>query len=211
MFRVSISIAAATLLVLLAPEAFAQSARLTLQSQPGDYIGQGQTYDFTYTPANTDPVGGGSFLAYIVPTLTVSPQPAYLQFIFATPGGSPNRYTTLAFGTNQLGVPISTGTFLNAERAPFASLGRPGLDVSFQNRGSNTLTGNFTVTDVAFRSTASGLIIDRFSTSFEQHSEGATPALFGTFTYLSTAPEPGTLALLTLTALAPAMIVCRRR
>src|SRR5262249_30716887 len=31
----------------------AQFAHLTMQSQPGDYIGQGLSYDITYTPANS--------------------------------------------------------------------------------------------------------------------------------------------------------------
>lgn len=83
-------------------------------------------------------------------------------------------------------------------RAPFAAAGHPGLDVSFQNRGSNTLTGNFTVNSVSFFLDSSNVEqIGSLDVNFEQHSEGATPALFGRLVYsAASVPEPATLALL---------------
>lgn len=192
--------------------AHAQTARVTLQSQPGNYIGQGQTYDYTYTPANTV---GGLFAANIRYHANVDGQPAFLDFLFITAPSPPNRFVTLSFATNQLGVPISVGTFLNAQRASFATAGHPGLDVTFMNRGSNTVTGNFTVTDVGFYNDGSTLMIDHFSAQFEQLSEGFGVPLFGTITYRSanaiTVPETSSLLFLVLAAMPLAGVIRRRR
>jgi hypothetical protein len=172
-------------------------AHLTLQSQPGDFIGQGGTYDILYQ-SPTDPIS-----AQIRRTLPGG-SPAELLFDVGSSSHVPNDFALLAFGTDQLGIPIQPGKYVDAQRADFAQPGHPGLDVSFQNRGSNTLTGQFTILDVSFFTDAFGnLQINTFDVSFEQHSEGATPALFGTFQYsalgpLSPVPEPATL---TLTAL----------
>jgi len=170
-------------------------AELTLQSDAGDFIGQGQTEDITYTPSNSD-----LFSAQI--TQEVGGQPAYLTFFMGTTV-SPNTFSTLGFSTVQLGEPIQVGTFVDAQRAAFEMTGHPGLDVTFQNRGSNTLTGSFTVNSVSFFTDASNVLqIGFFDVNFVQHSEGATPALSGHFVYqavpIVTVPEPATVALLGL-------------
>jgi hypothetical protein len=117
---------------------------------------------------------------------------------------SPNTFALLFFGTDQLGIPIQPGIYglpgNTAQRADFAQPGHPGLDVSFQNRGSNTLTGNFTITNVSFFTDGLGnQQVGSFAASFEQHSEGATPALFGQFNFTAV-PEPSTLALVGIAA-----------
>jgi hypothetical protein len=121
--------------------------------------------------------------------------PTEVHFALGDPTAAFNTFTSLDFGTNQLGIPLQPGFYANAEREAFASPGHPGLDVTFQNRGSNVLTGNFTVTNSTF---GPNNLIETFAVTFEQHSEGATPALFGTFTYdaNATIPEPSTLALI---------------
>lgn len=168
-------------------------AELTLQSQPGDFVGQGQTKDLTYTPANSQ-----IFFAEILTSLDVGGKPAYLEFGFGTvtSSDSTNTFTTLDFATNELPLPIQPGTYDDAQRAAFAMPGHPGLDVTFQNRGSNTVTGSFTVNAVDFFTDSTHTLqIGFFDVTFDQHSEGATPALFGHLIYRS-APEPATLALL---------------
>ena len=169
-------------------------AHLTLHSEPGDYIGRGGDFDITYTPENSD-----FFFVFIF----YSP-PRFLEFQFGTvTSGLDNTFATLQFSTNQLGIPIQPGFYPDAERAPFASPGHAGLVVSFQNRGCNTLTGNFTIDDVTFLpdpSLQSGLNVNTFDASFEQHCEGNAPALFGTFSFNAGAaavPEPATSTLVT--------------
>ncbi len=172
-----------------------QFAQLMLQSQPGDFVGQGQTVDIIYTPSNSP-----FFLADIV-DFTANGQPDFVHFAVGNPAASPNTFATLDFSTAGLGIPILPGTYglpgNTAQRASFAEPGHAGLDVTFQNRGSNTLTGNFTITDVTFFLDANNTLeIGSFAASFEQHSEGAVPALFGTFTYQSSVPDSGATALL---------------
>jgi len=160
-----------------------QTARLQLQSQPGDFIGQGGTFDITYQ-SPTD-----SISTQIRRSLPAGP--AELLWVLDSPAAG-NQFATLFFGTDALGIPIQPGTYPNAQRADFASAGHPGLDVSFQNRGSNTLTGSFTINYVTFTPGSGG--IETFRATFEQHSEGATPALLGTFTYA--VPEPASIGLI---------------
>jgi len=42
------------------------------------------------------------------------------------------------------------GTYLNATRYPFQAANVPGLDVSGEGRGSNTLTGQFTIVQALY-------------------------------------------------------------
>jgi len=189
-------LAAAGLSLLAARPARADFARLMLQSQPGDFIGQGQTEDITYTPANSM-----SFFDQIVKTLPDG-RPTFLRFILGTVTGSnaTNTYTGLDFATDQLNLPFLAGTYPDAQRATFTAAGHPGLDVSFQNRGSNTLTGSFTVNSVSFFEDATRTLrIGSLDVNFVQRTAGATGTLTGHFVFQSSAvPEPSSLALMGL-------------
>jgi hypothetical protein len=157
-------------------------AYLTLQSQPGDYVGAGGNFDITYL----------NFASTLI-LRTIASRPAEILFDLGNVVPD-NNLALLSFGTDRLGIPMQPGVYLNAQRADFADPGHPGLDVEFQNRGCNTVTGNFTVQGAQFIGTA----IDRFAATFEQHREGATPALFGTFSFdsgISRIPEPTSLPL----------------
>jgi large repetitive protein len=162
-------------------------AHLQLQSEAGDWIGQGGTYDIVYNSSfdNVSPS---------IRRRLPNGQPAELLWFLDSPAPG-NQFALLFFGTDQLGIAIQPGSYSDAERADFASPGHPGLDISFQNRGSNTLTGAFTITEVTFSADLQTIL--SFVGSFEQHSEGAAPALFGQFEYRATGiPEPGTGLLL---------------
>jgi hypothetical protein len=131
---------------------------LAMSSQVGDYIGQGQQYlitlsDGTFTPSNS---------ANVV-TFWVS---------------NGDGWTTDFAGptTAQLGK----GDYQNAQRYPFQPQGTPGLSIYGAGRGCNTLTGNFQVLQAAYNS---GGALQDFSANFEQHCEGASPALFGWVRY----------------------------
>ena len=173
-------------------------AHLVLHSEPGDFIGGGGDFDITYTPDNSQ-----SFSSQVRRSIGTPSEPAELLFVLGTvTGGSDNTFALLFFGTDALGIPIAPGHYPDAERADFASPGHPGLDVSFQNRGCNTVAGTFDVAQAVFSDAAqvaTGSPIERFSASFEQHCEGFAPALTGSFSYNAfpaPVPEPATWLLI---------------
>jgi hypothetical protein len=90
--------------------------------------------------------------------------------------------------------PLVPGTYTSATRYPFNGTG-PGLSVSGEGRGCNEPTGSFTVTQAVYGGTDSSCLQD-FEATFEQHCEGAEPALRGTVSvHNPPAPEPLELGL----------------
>lgn len=128
---------------------------LLMNSQKGDYIGAGQTWFFTDETAGFR----ASHSESKVVTINVD-APNWMNVNMAAPSGA--------------GLVLMT--YLNAGRYPFQPAGKPGLDVSGDGRGCNTLTGQFTVNEADFGPAQS---VNAFSADFEQHCEGGDPALFG--------------------------------
>jgi hypothetical protein len=146
------------------------------QSDPGDYVGGGNSYLRTQATGAID-----------VYNLEDRTGDGAVDYMFLRYLGQPFGGTFIHFwvATNQLGKDLAPGTYPNAERAPFASVGHPGLDVEMDGRGCNTLAGNFVIRDATF---GPGPVLERFDMDFEQHCEGAVPALRGTFRYNRLAP-----------------------
>ena len=136
---------------------------LTLISQPGDYIGGGITQ--TLTPADG--------------TFSVTNSTTDTSISFHTPSYS--QFWTLQFGSPR-SQKFGRGEYEGATRTAFRSPTRPGVDVGGDGRGCNTDIGRFLVTDFALN--ADGTIA-RLAIDFEQHCEGAPPALYGSFRYNS--------------------------
>lgn len=59
-------------------------------------------------------------------------------------------YWTLSFSTHELGGPMMVGVYDDAVRFPFEPNGVPGLSISGNGRGNNTLNGSFEVLDIAY-------------------------------------------------------------
>jgi hypothetical protein len=194
------------LLALLYPVSSHAIPRLevSLRSEPGDFLGLGQTYAFD----ESDVI---SPLAFMAADRTGDGQADYLDFslsgeIAACSDPLKLCFMFLTFGTDQFGASLMPGFYDDAQRAPFADPGHPGLDIGLNGRGCNTSRGSFTITDVVFDE---GLQVLRFDASFEQHCEGGEPALFGRIVFDTTAiPAPGTLALLTAGGV---LLIARRR
>jgi hypothetical protein len=83
------------------------------------------------------------------------------------------------------GQQLVPGTYEDAQRAAFRTAGYPGLDVYGDGRGCNIVDGRFVVDEATYD--ASGNLLS-LAVRFEEHCEGATPALFGDLLYNSTAP-----------------------
>ena len=177
----------AGLVLITSVGASAQYVHLTLQSQPGDFIGQGQNYDILYTPTPGDYFFvGASNNSSVFPNAPDTVAITVSQF-----EKDPDNLLLLSFSTRELGTPLVPGTYTDAQRFPFEATGHPGLDCEFDHRGSNALTGSFTVTDLTYTITSSNaFVLNAFDASFEQHSEGAVPALFGQVSYRDTGNAP---------------------
>jgi hypothetical protein len=139
-----------------------------LKSDPGDYIGGGGLYsasgsaNVTLQSTSTSLIGGA---------LTDPTSGGYWDFDFAAPAGA-------------LLIP---GLYLQAQRYPFQTGSAPGLSLDGNGAGCNTLTGTFSIEELARDPTG----LTRFSATFEQHCEGATPALHGVINYQATGvPDP---------------------
>lgn len=148
-------------LTVLTASAATPSTYLFLNSQAGDYIGGGVTQTLTANDGTFSVINGPN-------TVTV-------EF------NSSTQFWTLEFGS-PTSVKFGRGEFGGATRTAFRSPTRPGIDVSGDGRGCNTDAGRFLVSDFAL---ASNGTVARLAIDFEQHCEGAAPALYGSLRYNS--------------------------
>ena len=158
---ISDSTTAGSHVVTLTGYGIAGHTSFAMRSEAGDYIGQGQSYD--YTPANATITGSGTTGGF---TLGVD-------------AGSSWWTAQLEVASGDVMAP---GTYTGATRASFTS--GVGMDVSGTGRGCNTITGSFTVIEVAYKDGTGP--VERFSATFEQHCEGGTPALRGWIAWRAT-------------------------
>jgi hypothetical protein len=133
------------------------AASLSFRSDPGDFVGQGQTVRYSnghnaVFHARRGPLG-----------LSVTAIP-YAGPIWAVRLAAPGRRPPLP------------GVYEGAVRNPFEPPGVPGLDVSGDGRGCNKLSGRFTVSEGRYGPQG---LIRGLRARFEQHCEGAAPALRG--------------------------------
>lgn len=125
-----------------------------LESEAGDYMGAGQTY--TYTPDSGN--------------VTVSANGAGLNvFVLA------DRFWTGDFVPMETVQILQPGYYGDLIRYPFHNPAKGGLNWSGDGRGCNQLTGWFVVDSVTYANDT----IQSIDLRFEQHCEGATPALRG--------------------------------
>jgi hypothetical protein len=139
-----------------------------LKSDPGDYIGGGTLTaaggSASVTMQNTSTTLIGGALADAITNGSWS-------FQFAPPAG------TLLF----------PGLYPLAQRYPFMMGNAPGMNIDGNYGGCNTLTGTFSIEELARDPTG----LTRFSVTFEQHCDGAVPALHGVINYQAKGvPDP---------------------
>lgn len=114
--------------------AYGGTTSVTMTSDAGDYIGQGQTW--SYSIANGDQIGMGGGRSYAG---------------FGVNGANGDWWSA-DFVPAAGDILVAGNTYPNATRYPFNGSG-PGLDVSGMGRGCNTLTGSFTVDSAGSRPT----------------------------------------------------------
>jgi hypothetical protein len=152
-------------------------ASFDFQSDPGDYVGGGATIHRTeagrtLNASTSDSTGNGV--------------PDYVTITLIGPGD----FIIFQLGTNQLGVDLAPGTYLTAQRAPFAAPGHPGIDIGMDGAGCNTITGDFVIHAVLFQ----GSSLRYLDMDFVQHCEGLAPALRGSVLYADGAITTTTVA-----------------
>lgn len=141
--------------------------RLMMTSEPGDWVGAGQTYDLSGPP------------------YTFTPSKNFLNGLdLSVVNGSLNWTLNFAAPFSAL---LAPGRYQNATRYGFNAASAPGLNVSGNGRGQNRLLGEFTVYDIAYE----GNSITRFAGSFVQQGQVAIanilePPLKGTVRFNST-------------------------
>ena len=75
---------------------------------------------------------------------------------------------------------LTVGAYAGAARYPFQAANQPGLSVVGDGRGCNMLTGSFQVLQLTL---GPNNTVASFDATFEQHCEGAAPALRGEIRY----------------------------
>jgi len=144
---------------------------LEMNSEEGDYIGQGLDYYFT----ESDGVFSANQAYWGNPTYENNS----VRLSFTAPDYT--QWWYLSFSTHELGIDLIEGTY-DAVRFPFEPAGSAGMSISGNGRGSNTLIGSFTILDIDFGLNGD---IDSFAATFEQRSEGNAAALFGKIAFNS--------------------------
>ncbi|WP_108999688.1 hypothetical protein [Streptomyces rishiriensis] len=125
----------------------------------GDYISGGRSY--AYATASQD-------------RLSISADNADNAVHLQADGANGDWWSLdLAAPSGQV---LAPGTYTGATRHPFNGPAEPGLDLSGNGRGCNTLTGRFTVLDVEFGPQG---YVKKLDATFEQHCEGGAPAARG--------------------------------
>jgi hypothetical protein len=148
--------------LLMPVDARATDTFLSMSSDAGDYIGQGLTYHYTVAdgPLTAEKnYDNGVSISFNTPTY--------------------DHFWYLDFAAPQSAL-LAPGVYAGATRFPFQAATVPGLDVGGDGRGCNTLTGSFEVKAIVY---GAGTTIEAFWATFEQHCEGATPALRGEIFY----------------------------
>jgi hypothetical protein len=141
----------------------ASQTLLAFASDPGDYIGAGQTRTYYLGDGTWNARFDNASRGHVSVSITNFQQTGnsfWWSIDFAAPRGQP----------------LTPGTYEAARRYPFQPDSQPGLSFSGSGRGCNTLTGRFVVTDIQIGPANS---VDRFAASFEQNCEGSSPALRG--------------------------------
>lgn len=164
----------AAALCLFASPAFAQSAALSYVSEPGDWVGQGQSLSFGSADITSQASSDNRLIGVSV--------------------NNASHWYTLNLQA-PVGQQLAVGVYNGATRYPFNAATVPGLSFTGDGRGCNTLTGTFEILEVKFGSSG---YIEKLHATWEQHCEGGDPALFGEVTISNPPQNPPLVVTLTV-------------
>ncbi|WP_144395390.1 PKD domain-containing protein [Pleionea sediminis] len=144
--------------------AFAET-QITMDSDSGDWVGGGSSYELTEST--------GSF--------TISPSQNNLIVNYSGSDSSDFRYEFVAPNDRDL----EAGAYLNAQRAPFRGPLNPGLSITGNGRGCNTISGYFYIYEYSFNESNPVIAID-----FVQFCDSTVSSLTGSIRINSSLPVP---------------------
>ena len=139
---------------------------LYFRSDSGDWVGSGETHRFALTDG-----------AWSVHTEGAADPTRINQVSFSVVRSDPHLWWSLSLAA-VAGQTLSVGAYENAQR--FNSLTLPNLDFGWASNGCNQVVGRFEVLYLE----ATGRTLNRLHATFEQHCEGAAPALHGEISYV---------------------------
>lgn len=158
------------LAILLSPSTGSpQTTLLLLDSQPGDWVGNGEAQRYSEVDGNfgaSRNFDGGVSIYFNAPDYS-----HWWYLDFAAPGDAP----------------MSVQVYETAASFPSQLPTQPGLRVFGDGRGCSSLTGRFEVLEVTYGPTGD---VVSFAANFEQHCEGSIPALNGLLLFNSGVPVP---------------------
>jgi hypothetical protein len=150
------------------------SGSLSFSGDPGDYITGGASY--SYSTANQDSFNVSASNDDRVISLSVDGANGDWWYLdLAAPSGTA----------------LAPGTYTGATRYPFNATTEPGLSLDGNGRGCNTLTGDFTISNVVFGPEG---YVQELDATFDQNCEGGTAALHGEV-HITNPPPPAQLDL----------------
>ncbi len=158
----TLSMATGTTGLLSGPEAHAlpvTEGSFAFSGDEGDWISGGQSY--AYSTASQD-------------RMDISADTANNSVRLGLDGANGDWWSLDLAAPS--GETLAPGTYTGATRHPFNEPTEPGLSLSGNGRGCNTLTGEFTIADVEFGPQG---YVKKLDATFEQHCEGGTTASRG--------------------------------
>lgn len=142
-----------------------------MNSQSGDYVGQGHAW--SYAPGNA--------------TFRLQGNESHVRVY--------TEKWDADFKADSGHLLLPGTVFKGATRYPFSTASEPGLNVDGMGRGCNKLTGSFTVQQATYDAAGN---VKTFAATFEQHCEGVSSALFGSVAYRAARPASVVASGLTL-------------
>ena len=161
--------------------AIADNAEVYLKSDPGSYVGGGIGAPSVTWVHGIDGIffGDPNYGTFLDGVNISYHGDNYWNFEFSAP--SYDRTTN----TND-GQLLHVGMYTNAERFPFNSPTKPGIDISGAGRGNNTESGWFDVLQISYDSSGN---LDEFAVDFKQFDESNTTiGLYGSLRFNSDIP-----------------------
>jgi hypothetical protein len=190
-----------------AASTLANTATVFLNSDPGSYVGSGLGAPYVTWVHGVDGVfsAGPNYADYKRGVDIAYHGTDYWSFEFSAPSYDP------VTNTND-GQALHVGLYTGAQRFPFNSPTRPGIDISGAGQGNNTETGWFNVLDIGYDEAGE---LSTFAVDFKQFDEAGTAGLYGSLRYnssiaINAVPEASTSALMLL-GLAFGAAALRRR